>query len=76
MEMVLSEPGRLHMHTHPALTAGFLGAFTTFSTFGYETIRYADQGEWALAGMNVAGNIVLGLLAAGAGLGVGRLLAA
>jgi len=43
------------------LAAGFLGAFTTFSTFGYETMRYVEDGAWSLAGINIVANLVLGL---------------
>jgi CrcB protein len=42
---------------------GFLGAFTTFSTFGYETFRYMEDGAWRLALTNVFANLVLGLAA-------------
>jgi CrcB protein len=41
------------------ITVGFLGAFTTFSTFGYETMRYAEDGAWSFAAANVAANLVL-----------------
>ncbi len=40
---------------------GFLGAFTTFSTFGFETFRYLQSGAHHLALMNVVANLVLGL---------------
>ena len=55
-----------------ALTTGFLGGFTTFSTFGYETVRYWESGETALAFANVAANVVLGLFATWAGLMAAR----
>jgi CrcB protein len=45
---------------------GVLGAFTTFSTFSYETFRMLEAGEWKLALLNVLGNVVfciLGVLA-------------
>lgn len=45
------------------VAVGFLGAFTTFSTFGYETFRYVEDGAWRLALTNVAANLVLGLAA-------------
>ncbi len=51
-----------------ALTVGFLGAFTTFSTFGYETLRYLEDGAWLLATANVAANLIVGLSACWAGL--------
>lgn len=45
------------------LTIGLLGAFTTFSTFGYETLALLDAGDLFHAGLNILYNVVLGLLA-------------
>lgn len=47
---------------------GFCGAFTTFSTFTYETIRLAEQGATRAAFGNVAANVIVGTLVAGLGL--------
>jgi len=43
------------------LTVGLLGAFTTFATFGYETMRYVEQGAWFSALTNIGANVLLGL---------------
>ena len=45
------------------LTVGLVGAFTTFSTFSWETVRMLEDGEWTRAalyvGLSIAGGIVL-----------------
>ncbi len=56
------------------ISIGFFGAFTTFSTFGYETIRYVEDGAWSLAVLNISANIVLCLAAMAIGLGLGRVI--
>ncbi len=57
-----------------AIATGFLGAFTTFSTFGYETMVYMERGDWGLAAANISANVVLGLMAAAGGFAVGKLV--
>jgi CrcB protein len=43
------------------LTIGILGGFTTFSSFGYETVQLAAGGQWGAALGNILGNVALGL---------------
>lgn len=50
-----------------ALLMGLLGGYTTFSSFGLETIRLAQDDRWALAGANVVLSNVAALLAVFAG---------
>ncbi len=51
---------------------GILGGYTTFSTFGYETVLLVRAGSHAAALVNVAGQVVLGLLAVWAGAAIAR----
>ncbi|MCL7958868.1 MAG: fluoride efflux transporter CrcB [marine benthic group bacterium] len=52
----------------PFLTIGVLGAFTTFSTFSYETVALLQEGQWLRAGLYMGGSVALGLIAMVAGM--------
>ena len=62
----------------PAVTAlvgvGFCGALTTYSTFGYETVRLAENQERWYATANVVLSVAGGVVAALAGIALGHLL--
>jgi CrcB protein len=58
----------------PIAMIGFLGAYTTFSTWMLDCWRLIQEGAWALAAANLAGSVLLGLVAVGAGIALGRLV--
>ncbi len=64
----------LPRHARMVLGVGFMGAFTTFSTFGYETFRYLEDGSWWLAAANVIGNLVLGGMAVWLGVFISQMI--
>ena len=55
------------------ILTGFVGAFTTFSTFAFESTGLMRDSEWAMAIGNILGQITLGFLAVTIGLATGRL---
>lgn len=60
--------------TRTVLGTGGMGAYTTFSTFTFETVRLAEEGAVDDAIRNVAASLVVCLVAASAGLALTALL--
>jgi len=58
--------------TRVVILAGFMGAFTTFSTFIFETGSYLNDARWMVAAGNVMVQTLIGLLSLFAGVVVGR----
>lgn len=56
------------------IVIGFLGGYTTFSSFTYEAFALAEQGAWGRATFYVLGSNILGLLACYSGVVMARLL--
>jgi len=60
--MVISPDWRI------AIAVGFFGGYTTFSSFGWETAKMLESGEWLRATTYVAASVVLGLFLSVAGI--------
>jgi CrcB protein len=60
---LLTERFMLNPQWRMFLAVGFLGAFTTFSTFEYETGALLKDGEWLIAGLNMALSLIAGFAA-------------
>jgi CrcB protein len=56
-----------------ALTAGFLGGYTTFSSFAFETRTLAAERDWAASLTYAFGSVILGVGACHAGIVIARL---
>ena len=70
--VVMTERFRPDPWLRSAVTIGFLGAYTTFSTLSLETYRLAEDGAYGLALANVLGSVATGLAALYAGVVLGR----
>lgn len=62
-----SGPVAIREEYRAAVLVGLLGGYTTFSSFGRDTLSLAHNGEWLRAGGYVLGSVVLSLLAVWAG---------
>lgn len=71
--MLTSERFVLHPNWRLFFAVGFLGAYTTFSTFSFESVTLLQDGARWLGLANMVGSVVLGLLAALTGIVVARL---
>ncbi len=67
------DQGRMSMQTRVILLSGFMGAFTTFSSFAFDTGDYIARGNYFGAAANVLANNVLGIGAFFVGLWVATL---
>jgi CrcB protein len=56
------------------VVVGFCGAFTTFSSYAFESMAYFEQGQWLLMATNIVSNNLLCLAAALAGMALARVL--
>jgi CrcB protein len=71
---LLTERFAVHPNWRFLIPIGFVGAYTTFSTFELETFRAVSEGAWPIAAANVVGSCVAGYLALWAGFVAARVL--
>lgn len=60
--------------TRLIILTGFMGSFTTFSTFTFQTAELLRESQWFSAGANIFGQIAVGLACMFIGLAIGRRL--
>src|ERR1043166_158515 len=56
------------------IVIGFCGAYTTFSSYAFESMAYFEQGQWGLMLVNIFANNMLCLVGALAGMALARIL--
>jgi CrcB protein len=56
------------------VAVGFLGAYTTFSTYSMESFNLISHGQWLYGLLNLFGSSLLGFIAVGLGVILGKLL--
>ena len=71
--VLITERFVVHPNWRLFFAVGFLGAYTTFSTFSFETATLMQSGSWWLALANMIGSVVLGLVAVLVGMALARL---
>jgi fluoride exporter len=72
---ILAERAHWSPNWRYLIPIGFIGAYTTFSTFEYETFRVIQDGELLIAFLNVVLSVLVGFIAVWLGAIVGRLSA-
>jgi len=63
----------ISVETRAIVLTGFMGAFTTFSTFIFDTGKFVKASKWALAAGNLMSQVVIGLCCLFLGFGAGAL---
>jgi CrcB protein len=72
---VLSERADWSPNWRYLIPIGFIGGYSTFSTFEYETFRVFQEGELLISGLNVVLSVVVGFVSVWLGVITGRTIA-
>lgn len=71
---ILAERSQMSRNWLYLIPIGFIGAYTTFSTFEFETLRLVQDGQSVYAMLNVAASVIAGFLMVWIGMVAGRAL--
>lgn len=74
VSILAEERGFVSAQTRVLILTGFMGAFTTFSTFIFESGGLLNDGQWLKFALNVGGQNLAGFAALYLGAGVGRII--
>lgn len=72
--ILAEERGLLSAQARILILTGFMGAFTTFSTFIFESGGILNDGQWLKLAFNVGGQNIVGFVALYLGVGLGRII--
>ena len=70
----LQDRAFIHSHYRLFFATGFCGAYTTFSTFTYESLRLFQDGSFLMGFTNIIGSVVIGMLGVSLGFVLGRMI--
>ncbi len=71
---VLAEKSSWNPNWRYLIPIGFIGGYSTFSTFEYETFRVFQEGDFLIAGLNVVLSVVVGFVSVWVGVITGRMI--
>lgn len=72
--VLITEKGYIHPDWRSVLMVGFLGAFTTFSTFSLETVSLLESGQWVTALVYVLSSLIACVTAVAAAILLTRMI--